>query len=304
MKRLFLSLTFGLGVVVFAHAAVFTNSVSVDSFVRANAPTSNYGGSGAISVAGASATNSAGATNGAFDIFIRFNTFSMVTNFNALYGSNGWAVTGANLQVSEQAAPNNAIFNRGKGSFEIRWIANDNWIEGTGTPNGATSNGIVYTNEPGLLNASTDISLGIYTNTGVDGIETFPLSVADAFVADMQAGGEVGLFLTAADPLLGFTFGSRTYNSVPDRPYLIVAVEPRPGVANVSAAGSDLVFSCTNGISGGTYKVLESRDVTTPLSQWVPVATNTISSDGAFQVTVSNALSNPAATQFFVLQKQ
>jgi len=46
----------------------------------------------------------------------------MVTNFNSLFGSNNWAVSGARLRVTELGAPANTLFNRGKGMFEIRWM--------------------------------------------------------------------------------------------------------------------------------------------------------------------------------------
>ncbi len=287
-----------------AHGAMFTNAVSVDSFVRASAPTSNYGAAGANSVSGASATNNLGAANGAFDSFIRFNTFSMVTNFNALYGANGWAINGVTLQVSEQGAPNNAIFNRGKGAFEIRWIANDNWTEGTGNPATPGTTGIVYTNEPGLLNVASDVSLRIYTNAEADVVETFSLPLANSMVSDMQAGGEVGLFMTAVDANVGFTFSSRSFSPTTGRPFLIVSAVPKPGIQSVAASGNDLLLSCANGVAGGTYKALISTDLTQPLSQWTPVATNAVASDGAFNLTISNALANPSAQHFFIVQKQ
>lgn len=287
-----------------AQCATFTNSSSADSFVRALAPSSNYGGAGADSISGANATNSLGIANGAFDTFIRFNTFSMVTNFNSLYGSNSWAITNATLQVTEQAAPNNSLFNRGKGAFEIRWIANDSWTEGTGSPAAPATTGIVYTNEPGLLDAATDVSLGTYTNAGTDGVELFSLPLATAFVNDMAAGGEVGVYMTAIDANIGFTFSSRSFNPTVGRPFLIISAVPKPVIAEATVSGSDVTLSCANGVAGSTYRVLVSSDVTVALSQWVAVATNTLAADGAFSLTVSNALANPSAQQFFVLQMQ
>ena len=59
----------------------------------------------------------------------------MVANFNSLFGSNNWVISRARLQTTEIGTPANTIFNQGKGAFEIRWIADDNWAEGTGTPN-------------------------------------------------------------------------------------------------------------------------------------------------------------------------
>lgn len=285
-------------------AAVFTNSVSADSFVRASAPTSNYGGSGANAISGTTATNSSGVANGAFDTFIRFNTASMVTNLNALYGSNSWAITNVTLQVMEVGAPNNALFNRGKGAFEIRWITNDNWIEGTGSPGAPSTTGIVYTNEPGLLNAATDVSLGTYTNAGVDGIELFALPLATSMINDIESGGEVGFFMTAVDSNIGFTFSARISTPTTNRPFLMVSAVPKPTIAAATFSGADLVLSCANGAASSNYRVLSSADVALPLNQWIPVATNSVATDGPFTMTVSNALATFPTQRFFTLQMQ
>lgn len=288
----------------FVKGASFTNAASVDAFVRASAPTSNYGGAGADSISGTNATNALGTANGAFDTFIRFNTFSMVTNFNVLFGSNNWVINGATLQVTEQSAPANTNFNRGKGAFEVRWIANDSWTEGTGSPQSPGTSGIVYTNELALLNPVTDASLGIFTNAQTDTIQLFSLALPNAFVNDMQAGGEVGLFMTAADPNIGFTFSSRSFTPVTGRPFLIVSAVPRPGIASVAVSGADLNLFCTNGASGGTYVLLMSSDATIPLSQWTPIATSTLATPGLFIMSAPSVVGDSSAPHFFTVQTQ
>ena len=116
-------------------AFVFTNNDDADTFARSNAPTANYGAAGSLSVSGPLATNTvSGITNGIADTFIRFNTAGTVTNFNALFGTNNWAITGAKLQVTEVGNPNNDIFDQGIGAFQIYWVADDNWAEGPARP--------------------------------------------------------------------------------------------------------------------------------------------------------------------------
>jgi hypothetical protein len=288
-----------------SRAAVFTNSVSVDAFVRAAVVNSNYGGAGALSVSGPLAVNGAGFTNGAYDTFIRFNTGAMVSNFNSLFGTNNWVINNAKLRVTETGAPANTNFNRGAGSFEIRWIANDNWIEGTGMPNAPTTNGIFYTDETTLLNPATDATLGVFTNAGVDSAQSFSLGLPASFVSDMRAGGEVGLFLTAVSPGVGFTFNARNFTTNSARPFLEVSAIPQPGISAISVSGNDVILDCTNGASGGTYYSLSNTNATDSLNQWQPVATNLLSSFGNFTVTISNAF-NPGAPgqQFFILRTQ
>jgi hypothetical protein len=287
-------------------AAFFTNSPDADAFVRAAATNSNYGAAGALSVSGANATNSSGViVNGAFDSFIRFNTAAMATNFNAVFGANNWAVSGARLVVTEIGAPPQTIFNRGKGAFEIRWIANTNWIEGTGTPMIPTTDGIVYTNETTLLNSNTDASLGVFTNAGVNAVDSFKLVLPAVFTGSLAAGGEVDLFLTAADLTIGFTMDSQNFGTASARPFLIISAVPQPGISAVNLSGTNVVLAATNGVAGGTYYVLSSTNLALPLAQWTPVATNVPAGNGNFGITVTNAASAGAPAQhFFILQTQ
>ena len=301
--KLFLTLLSSVLITASTRAAFFTNSVDADTFVRSNAPTANYGGAGALSVSGATATNTAsGTTNGIADTFIRFNTAAMVASFNSLFGANNWVISGAKLQVTETGTPNNAIFDQGKGAFQIRWIANDTWTEGTGTPMIPMTDGIAYNNETALLNNNTDASLGTFTNTATSATLLFPLALPATFVSDAQAGGEVGIFLTALDPQTGFTFNSRSFGTTSARPFLIISAVPQPGISAVSLSGTNVVLAATNGVANGTYYVLSSTNAALPLSRWTPMATNVLGESGNFTTTVTNA--NTASQQFFIIQTQ
>jgi len=303
MKQLFTFLTF----IVIAgpmRAAIFTNSADADAFVRSNAPAANYGGAGSLSVSGSSSYNVAfSVTNGIADTFIRFNATAMVTSFNTLFGANNWVVTGAKLQVTEVGTPNNSLFDQGKGAFGIYWVADDNWIEGTGTPSTPTTDGIVFTNEPALL--TNTAYLGTFTNTAANGTLLFPLALPAAFVSNAQAGGEVTLFLTAIDPQIGFTFNSRSFGTVSARPFLEISAAPRPGITGISLSGTNVILAATNGAAGGTYYALTSTNLSQPLSQWLPVATNVLSAGRNFSITATNAANAGAPwQQFFILQTQ
>jgi hypothetical protein len=303
MKHVLFFLTFVV-IAIPMRAAIFTNSADADAFVRTNAPTANYGGAGALSVSGSSSTNVvSGLTNGIADTFIRFNTSAMVANFNTLFGTNNWVISGAKLQVTETGTPNNNIFDQGKGAFQIYWVAGDTWTEGTGTPNLPTTDGIVFTNELVLL--TNTASLGAFTNTGTSVTLLFPLALSPAFVSDAQAGGEVTIFLTAIDPQTGFTFNSRSFGTVSARPYLEISAVPRPGLTGISLSGTNVIIAATNGASGRTYYVLNSTNAALPLNKWLPVATNVLSASGNFSITATNAANAGAPwPQFFILQTQ
>jgi len=302
--KLIATLLTSLTLALSANATLFTNTVSVDSFVRSNSPAANYGGAGALSVSGLTATNVFGqTTNGITDTFIRFNTALSVSNFNAQFGTNNWVINGAKLRVTEVGAPNNSLFSRGIGAFEIRWVANTNWTEGTGMPMSPTANGIAFTNEFTLLNTNTDASLGVFTNAGVDSAQAFNLALPTEFTSSLRNGGEVGFFLTALDSGTGFTFNSKTFGTASARPFLDISALPQPAIVSLALTETDCIVSATNGFTNATYYLLSSSDLTLPLSQWTPISTNLPSTNGDFTITPTNALGT-SDQLFFILQAQ
>jgi len=217
-----------------------TNSVA-DAFVRSADPTHNYGGAGALSVSGTIATNANGVQEGALDSFIRFDISSMVSQFNAMYGVGDWTISSARLLLTETAAPAQAIFNRGVGQFEVRWIANDSWVEGTGNPNTPNTSGIVYNDEPTIL-SNVDTTLGFFTNGGTNGLDTFSLSTPAALLGDMTGGGPVSFYLTATpNSTVGFTFNSHEFGTASQRPFLQLTAVAIPEPSSVMLVGASVV---------------------------------------------------------------
>jgi hypothetical protein len=79
-------------------------------------------------------------------------------------------------------------------------------------------------------------------------------------------------------------------------------VVPRPTIAGITIAGTNVVLKGTSGQFGRTYCTLTSADVSRPLSQWIPVATNILQMDGNFTMTATNAVIPNARQQFYILQ--
>jgi len=203
-------------------------AATADAFVRSMAPTENYGVAGALSVSGSAALNVNGEQTGTLDTLIRFDLTDLVQQLDLLFGSHEWTIESIELTLEEQGAPNNPIFNRGVGRFEVRWIAADAWLEGTGTPRVPTTDGVVYNDEPSLLDGQTDVPVGVFANAGADGERVFALAPAGAFVDDIQAGGAVSLFLAAVDETVGFTFLARDNSGGAYAPRLAVTASPPP----------------------------------------------------------------------------
>ncbi len=239
-----------------AQTATVTAVPEADAFVRSADPSANYGGAGAISVSGLAAVNAANQQNGAFDSLVRFPMANIVASLDSILGTHDWLVIGATLKLTEMGAPPSPIFNRGVGTFEIRWIASDSWIEGTGIPIAPATNGVTWNDVPSLLNPALDVSLGQFSNTGTDGPLSFALALEDSFVADIRAGGRVSFYLTAVDPQIGFTADSRSFVSPSDFPVLEItaAPNPHPRIDSIADSGTNSVLSF-NTVSNWTYVV-------------------------------------------------
>ena len=203
-------------------------AATADAIVRSVAPTENYGAAGALSVSGSAALNINGEQMGTLDTFIRFDLTDLVQQLDLLFGSHEWTIESIELTVEEQGAPNNPIFNRGVGRFEVRWIAADAWQEGTGNPRVPTTDGVVYNDEPSLLDDQADVLVGVFANSGADGERVLALTPAGALVDDIKAGGAVSLFLTAVDETVGFTFLARDNSGGAYAPRLAVTASPPP----------------------------------------------------------------------------
>lgn len=221
-----------------------TLSPSADAFVRSADATHNYGGAGALSVSGSAAVNGSGVQNGLYDSLMRFSLGSAVSSFDTAFGAGNWALSSVTLRLTEVAAPNNAIFNRGIGSFGISWMANDSWVEGTGSPTTPTTDGVTWNDMPSLMPVGSTVSLGTFGNAGLNTQQGFALPLSDAtFVSDLMSGGNASFHLTAANPSIGFTFESRSFGTVSARPILEITAVPEPGVTALLALGGVAVVA-------------------------------------------------------------
>jgi len=223
-------------------AATVSIVPEADSFLRSFAPTSNYGAGGALSVSGSAAVNSTGDQNGLFDTLMRFPMSNVVATLDASLGGHDWVVTRVQLLLTEMATPDNAIFNRGVGAFEVRWIANDQWLEGTGKPMSPTTDGVAWQDLPLILNSNIDRSLGVFTNAGANDQLRFTLGMPESFLVDLRTGDELSLYLRAASPAVGFTFSSRNFGNTNAQPALEVTAlaNPKLVIDSVTAAGENL----------------------------------------------------------------
>jgi hypothetical protein len=76
----------------------------------------------------------------------------------------------------------------------------------------------------------------------------------------------------------------------------------QPSILGIGLSGNNLLINGSNGMTGTTYNVLMSTNLTLPLSQWTPVATNTLGVSGNFTITATNAVDPKSPQRFFILR--
>lgn len=211
-------------------ATSFSTFAAADAFGRQQAPTSNYGASGALSVAGAASVNGGGQSRGRADTLLKFDAAGAVAAFDAAYGAGNWQLSGARLRLTEVGAPNNGLFARGAGPVALNWISGDNWSEGSGIPNAptvGTGDQLTWDYLQALLGSASSESLGGFTRLGSDNTRWFTLALTSGFAADLVGGGAVTLHALPAADALGFTFNGRSMSS-DVAPVLELSAIPEP----------------------------------------------------------------------------
>lgn len=244
-----------------------------DAFIRDFAPTNNYGRAGALSVGGASATNGFGVLGGRADSLIRFRVNEVAASMDTVFGNHDWLIINAALHLYEMGAPNNALFSRGVGAFEVRWLAaGDNWQEGTGSPSVPTTDGVSFQDLTSLVDPAHDVSLGVFTNYGADGSLTINLPLSPAFVEDLLSGAPTTLQFSPASDSIGFTFLSKSDPRVDLRIALVLTVSagPPPQIASIERTNANEIAIRFNTRSNWTH-VLQYCEVllTNGVNPWV-----------------------------------
>lgn len=172
----------------------------------------NFGGAGTLVIA---PSNSA---KGEFQSVIKFNVAEATNLFNLSLGTNRWTLTAVALELTSNygaggVQPNNPFFNViSGGQFIIEWLADDDWVEGTGNPNLPTTDGVTYDSLAVLLAGPRErLGTNTYVPPGVNVHVTWPLPLTSNLVADVVSAGEVSFHFQAADTQINYLFNSHNY---------------------------------------------------------------------------------------------
>ena len=207
-----------------AHADVVVLSPVADCFLCSSNPAFNYGGGGALSLASPSSPN------GEFQTLLRFDASPAIATLNASLGTGLWSLQSVTLRLTA-APPVSPLFNpTSAGDFGASWLANDSWIEGTGTPAGTVTTGVTFNDLPALLSPN-DEPLGTFHFDGsTTAAATSPLALTPSFRADLTSGALVSIRLfvppTLPSQSAAYVFYSRTFTAAANHPLLTLTAIP------------------------------------------------------------------------------
>lgn len=211
-----------LGCAALRAGVAVTLTAASDAFLLQSEPGNNYGAGGALCVAGDAA---GGSSSSRFDTLLGFNAGPAFEAFDAALGAGQWDIAAAELTLFEVAEPSNALFPRGVGQTEVRWLSIEEWTEGTGGPRSPTMDGVTWGDLSGLLTGAAIEPLCIMPNQSVaggDGFRSSPLALPPGFAGALASGGSITLHLTAVSSGTGFTFHSRNFADPTVRPMLTI----------------------------------------------------------------------------------
>ena len=223
---------------VLGHAFTVSIDVNADAFLAAGSATNpictttcgdlNFGGAGTLVV------SPAGSAKGQFDSVARWDTSSAVSQFNTAFGTGNWQITDISLNLASNFGdqgeqPNNAIFNTiNAGQFNVKWISNNSWIEGTGSgmgtpPGNPPSVTFNNANTTILTGSSASVGTFMYTPPGDNLVRTYSLALDPNLVNSVKAGGLTSLYFTAADDQINYLFNSKTFST--NHPFFVVTAD-------------------------------------------------------------------------------
>jgi len=243
----------------------------------------NFGGAGTLAISPPSALK------GEFQSVIRFNLSNTIALFNTNYGAGLWTITNISLRLTSNygiagVQPNNPIFNFiSGGQFVIEWLADDDWVEGTGTPNLPTMDGVTYSSLPVLL-AQTHVPLctNNYVPSGNNVPVTWVLPLETNLLQNVAAGGDVNFRFYAADNQVGYLFNSYFYGRGNQPLILVTAILTPVPVKILAGYFTNSVFHLTaQGGSNLVYQVQVSYDLET--TNWQSLGPVTADTNGLVQ---------------------
>jgi hypothetical protein len=252
-------------------------------------------------------------------------SLGLTGNGSISHSSNIWLASGAIIDVSGRA-DNTLALTSGQTLAGIGTISGKLIVPAGATISPAGTNitlGLVEVSSPtGTINAGNSVTLNGTTviklnGSGVnDEIQagagiTFggTLNLVNVSGSALAAGNTFQIFSAASITTNAFTINPTTPGTglAWDTSHLttlgtigVVTAAAQPVIGSTKISGGNLIFSGTGGTANGSYSVMTTTNIATPLTSWVLLSTGIFDGTGAFSVT--NAI-NPAVPHAFYLLK-
>lgn len=184
-----------------------------------------------------------------------------------------------------------------------------------GITTGANSTGTISASNAIVLQGTTILKLNgsgvndqVQTGAGITfggalnlvNVSGTPLANGNSFqIASAASYSGTFTSITPATPGAGLAWDTSQLNTLG---FLnVVSASSQPVIGSTRVSGGNLIFSGTNGVANGSYVVLTSTNVATPLTNWTALMTNTFDGTGAFSVT--NAITPNVPDQFYIIKQ-
>ncbi len=218
---------------------------------------------GAVGVQGDNSTGLLASPPLASNVTFKFSIGSFIDSVNSTYGSGNWAVSNIRLTFQYTLYANNSRFGGGAGDFDIYWVANDAWIQGTNTPAYAQSESELSLWSGGdslLASEYYDWSTPSYQGTASDkgtsvwvtdktgsrqSTMSCSLDSTAEFLVDITTAGsggnsDVSLYLMSMSDTLGLCIFTGGASILPTLTFDVVSI-PEPGPFGLLAMGAGVV---------------------------------------------------------------
>lgn len=267
---------------------IYSNTTVADAFLATGSADNPDGDVADLNfgAAGTMAVSPATADKGEFQSVARFDFSGAVALFNPAYGTNGWKVTGISLTLTSNygtagVQPNNAIFNIiSGGNFVIDWISDNDWAEGTGTPNLPTQDGVTFDSLPELTAGPLDIlCTNTYSPPGNNVPITYPLPLDTNLVAEIESGGQGSFLFYAADNNINYLFNSKEYGRG-NQPLINITASPLLEI--LSGYFTNGVFHLT-GQGGADFQYQVQSNTNLATANWDTIGTVTAGTNGVIE---------------------
>lgn len=248
----------------------------------------NFGGAGILVVA------SAASVKGEFQSVLKFSFTNAVTLFNTNFGAGNWRVAAISLTLTSNygtagVQPNNAIFPVvAGGNFVIEWLADNDWDEGSGTPNQFSAAGVTYDSLAELLAGGHEIlCTNIYLPPGNNVPVTYALPLNTNLVASVSSGGDATFLFYAADDQIGYLFNAYNYGRGNEPLIQITATMTIAAPRFLAGYFTDGSFHLTaTGQINSSYQVQATENLAT--TNWLTIGSAMSDGNGLIQFAETN----------------